>query len=100
MPLVFDGARCAECITIGGGGSTVRQLVDKTWGVVITSTGFAANTGVHAWDVKLKHCDRGYVCIGVATRETSTATHLGGDKHGYDDVLGLIVAIPPVLTCS
>ncbi len=23
-----------------------------------------------------------YVCLGIATRDTSTAVHLGGDKYG------------------
>ncbi len=82
VPLAFDPTRCAECIAIGGGNSSVRQVVDKTWGVVITTTGFAPNTGLHAWDVKLKQCDKSYVCLGVATRDASTAMHLGGDKHG------------------
>ncbi len=81
-PVAFDPVRCAECISIGGGHTTVRQVVDKTWGVVLCSNGFSPGTGVHAWDVKLKKCDRGYVCVGVATREASTAVHLGGDRHG------------------
>ena len=62
LPLTFDPTRCAECISIGGHSTTVRQVVDKTWGVVITSSGFAPNTGVHAWDVKLKQADKGCVC--------------------------------------
>ncbi len=57
--------------------------MDKTWGVVITSTGIAPNTGTHAWDVKIRKCDRGYMAIGVATRDVATSAHLGSDKYRY-----------------
>ena len=81
--MVFDGVRCAESIQITAHGNVARQITDKVWGTVLAAKGFAPQTGVHTWTVNLRRCTRGYVFLGVATREASTSNYIGGDNHGW-----------------
>jgi hypothetical protein len=81
--LELDAKRCSENIVLGGGGRTATQKQSKSWGSVLASTGFAPNTGVHQWMVRLDRCEKGHVFIGVCTAEASTKTYVGGDRHGW-----------------
>lgn len=81
--MVFDGSRCAESIQITSLGNVAHQVTDKVWGTVLASKGFAPQSGVHQWTVRMRKCTRGYVFLGVATREASTSNYIGGDNHGW-----------------
>ena len=81
--LQLDGARCAESITIASGNCRALQTVDKVWGLVLGREGFPRNSGIHKWDVYLKKCTASYMLLGVARRDVSFSTFLGGDRHGW-----------------
>lgn len=85
LRLTFDSARCAESIRVNGAPreNQVTQTVDKVWGMVMGAQGFEPHTGTHRWDIHLLRCEKGHVFVGAATREASTSTYLGGDRHGW-----------------
>lgn len=49
-PIVFDGKRCNESITLSDGGRTATQRASKSWGAVVARAGCAPKTGVHEVD--------------------------------------------------
>ncbi|KDO27055.1 hypothetical protein SPRG_07766 [Saprolegnia parasitica CBS 223.65] len=81
--LEFDGARCADTLTLVDGQSSAKQHTAKQWGMVLSTYGCAPNTGLHEWAVRLDRCEKGHVFLGVSTREASVATYVGGDRHGW-----------------
>jgi hypothetical protein len=81
--LELDAKRCSENIVLSNNGRVATQRGSKSWGSVLATTGFAPNTGVHQWMVRLDRCEKGHVFIGVCTAEASTRTYVGGDRYGW-----------------
>ncbi len=81
VALLWDGARSGESVTISG--SLASQRMPRTWGTAIGTKGFAPGTGVHKFDVQIRRSTGSNMFIGVATREASTSTFVGGDAHSW-----------------
>lgn len=86
--LMFDSSRCSDSVAIknssdGYRGASALQRASKVWGTVLSDTAFSPKTGVHRFVVRLDHCEKGHIFVGVATAEASTKTYVGGDRYGY-----------------
>jgi hypothetical protein len=83
----FDSLKCPDSISVrspvDGKGNSAIQTGNKIWGTVIGVKGYNARSGIHRWAVRLDQCEKGHIFIGVATRETSMKTYVGGDKYGW-----------------
>lgn len=56
----------------------------RGWGVALATHGFPRGSGIHRWRVRLDSVNRrGYVFLGVATRQTALGSYLGADRHGW-----------------
>ena len=55
----------------------------KDWSSVITTEGFAPETGQHEWLVHIEKSERGHIFIGIASSDCSLETYIGGDDHSW-----------------
>jgi len=81
--LSFDFRKASSNIALSDNDRRARQKPSKSWGSVFAKVGYAPNTGVHEWLVRLDRCERGHVFLGVATASATTSTYVGGDRHGW-----------------
>ena len=81
--LLWDSTRSGESITITAAGSIAAQRMPRSWGSAIGAKGFAPGTGIHKFDIQIKRCTSSNMFIGVATREASSSTFVGGDSHSW-----------------
>jgi hypothetical protein len=63
----------------------VTHVGAKAWCSVLTSNGFEPNSGVYEWTIKIDHCSKGHVFVGIATSEMACDKdgYIGVDKYGW-----------------
>jgi len=80
----LDPRYCHGTMTISENGLTLEQGSEKGWGVALSKRGFARNTGVHRWRIRLDRVNkRGHVFLGVARRSVGLSSFLGNDTSGW-----------------
>lgn len=85
--ICFDASRCSDSVTIkksdeGVCTSSVLQRASKKWGTAFSDTPFS-QIGVHRIAIRLDHCEKGHIFVGVATTQAKTDSYVGSDKYGW-----------------
>lgn len=57
----------------------------KSWCSTIASNGFEANSGVYEWTIKIDHCSKGHLFVGICTNEITCEKdgYIGVDKQSW-----------------
>lgn len=91
VTLSWDSGRCSKVMKVvdseGSVDSTNRHTAihmgPKNWATVLCDKGFDPNSGVHEWVMKINHCDKNHVFVGVATKDADTSSYVGGNSSSW-----------------
>jgi hypothetical protein len=61
--------------------SCVVQSTTDKWKTVLSNT--CISSGVFNWQIRIDHTSKGYLFIGVCTRNADSETYVGGDGYGW-----------------
>ena len=86
--LMFDPSYCCDSVAIkssveGFRSSSVLQRASKVWGTVLSDTSYSPKSGIHRFAVRLDHCEKGHVFVGIATSQATTKSYVGSDGNGW-----------------
>jgi len=86
--LMFDPSFCCDSVAIkssveGFRSSSVLQRASKVWGTVLSDTSYSPKSGIHRFAVRLDHCEKGHVFVGIATSQATTKSYVGSDGNGW-----------------
>ena len=86
--ILFDPSHCSDSVAViksdeGFHLSSVLQRASKKWGTVFSDKLFSSKSGIHRFAVRLDHCEKGHIFVGIATSQASTDSYVGSDRYGW-----------------